>query len=182
MTKTVHPEPPRRTRDDHVSLDRSSLHLSLPHTRAVCLALSRLARAALSAASPRFKRLDHSVAPNRRGDGGAHGRCGSRRGDAARGHAGRATTFSCRIYEGPNPNTCFARELKMVDPRGSGQLFFMFIRPQPYTCLGIECHTHAHTDTHTDPLHARHPLRREPDERSITPQRPPQSISSAAPR
>ena len=27
----------------------------------------------------------------------------------------------------------------MVDPRGSGLLFFMFIRPQPYTCLGIEC-------------------------------------------
>ena len=26
----------------------------------------------------------------------------------------------------------------MVDPRGSGLLFFMFIRPQPYTCLGIE--------------------------------------------
>ena len=24
-------------------------------------------------------------------------------------------------------------------PRGSGLLFFMFIRPQPYTCLGIEC-------------------------------------------
>ena len=27
----------------------------------------------------------------------------------------------------------------MVDPRGRGLLFFMFIRPQPYTCLGIEC-------------------------------------------
>ena len=28
----------------------------------------------------------------------------------------------------------------MVDPRGSGPLFFMFIRPhEPYTCLGIEC-------------------------------------------
>ena len=26
----------------------------------------------------------------------------------------------------------------MVDPRGSGLLFFMFIRPHPYTCLGIE--------------------------------------------
>ena len=26
-----------------------------------------------------------------------------------------------------------------LDPRGSGLLFFMFIRPQPYTCLGIEC-------------------------------------------
>jgi hypothetical protein len=26
----------------------------------------------------------------------------------------------------------------MVDPRGSGLLFFMCIRPQPYTCLGIE--------------------------------------------
>ena len=26
----------------------------------------------------------------------------------------------------------------MVDPRGRGLLFFMFIRPQPYTCLGIE--------------------------------------------
>ena len=25
-----------------------------------------------------------------------------------------------------------------LDPRGSGLLFFMFIRPQPYTCLGIE--------------------------------------------
>ena len=25
----------------------------------------------------------------------------------------------------------------MVDPRGSGLLFFMFIRPHPYTCLGI---------------------------------------------
>ena len=30
----------------------------------------------------------------------------------------------------------------MVDPRGSGLLFFMFIRPQPYTCLGIEWLTH----------------------------------------
>ena len=182
MTKTVHPEPPRRTRDDPVSLDRSSLHLSLPHTRAVCLALSRLARAALSAASPRFKRLDHSVAPNRRGDGGAHGRCGSRRGDAARGHAGRATTFSCRIVRRPQSKHLFPRELKMVDPRGSGQLFFMFIRPQPYTCLGIECHTHRRTRIHTRIHFTRHPLRREPDERSITPQRPPQSISSAAPR
>ena len=27
----------------------------------------------------------------------------------------------------------------LLDPRGSGLLFFMFIRPQPYTCLGIEC-------------------------------------------
>ena len=27
----------------------------------------------------------------------------------------------------------------MVDPRGSGLLFFMFIRPHPYTCLGNEC-------------------------------------------
>jgi hypothetical protein len=26
----------------------------------------------------------------------------------------------------------------MADPRGGGLLFFMFIRPQPYTCLGIE--------------------------------------------
>ena len=26
----------------------------------------------------------------------------------------------------------------MVDPRGSRLLFFMFIRPPPYTCLGIE--------------------------------------------
>ncbi len=26
----------------------------------------------------------------------------------------------------------------MVDPRGSGLLFFMFIRPHPYTCLGTE--------------------------------------------
>ena len=26
----------------------------------------------------------------------------------------------------------------LLDPRGSGLLFFMFIRPQPYTCLGIE--------------------------------------------
>ena len=25
-----------------------------------------------------------------------------------------------------------------LDPRGSGLLFFMFTRPQPYTCLGIE--------------------------------------------
>jgi hypothetical protein len=25
-----------------------------------------------------------------------------------------------------------------LDPRGSGLLFFMFIRPHPYTCLGIE--------------------------------------------
>ena len=25
-----------------------------------------------------------------------------------------------------------------LDPRGSGLRFFMFIRPQPYTCLGIE--------------------------------------------
>ena len=25
-----------------------------------------------------------------------------------------------------------------LDPRGSGLLFFMFIRPQPYTCLGME--------------------------------------------
>ena len=135
MTKTVHPEPPRRTRDDHVSLDRSSLHLSLPHTRAVCLALSRLARAALSAASPRFKRLDHSVAPNRRGDGGAHGRCGSRRGDAARGHAGRATTvFMSYRTKAPIQTYLFRAncQLKMVDPRGSGQLFFMFIRPKPY--------------------------------------------------
>ena len=67
---------------------------------------------------------------------------------------GAQLRFHVVSYEGPNPNTCFTRELKMVDPRGSGQLFFMFIRPQPYTCLGIECHTHAHTDTHTDPLHA----------------------------
>jgi hypothetical protein len=28
---------------------------------------------------------------------------------------------------------------RLLDPRGSGLLFFMFIRPQPYTCLGIEC-------------------------------------------
>ena len=27
---------------------------------------------------------------------------------------------------------------RLLDPRGSGLLFFMFIRPQPYTCLGIE--------------------------------------------
>ena len=27
----------------------------------------------------------------------------------------------------------------MVDPKGSGLLFFMFLRAQPYTCLGIEC-------------------------------------------
>ena len=34
-----------------------------------------------------------------------------------------------------------------LDPRGSGLLFFMFIRPQPYTtCLGIECPT-VHPDT-----------------------------------
>jgi len=26
----------------------------------------------------------------------------------------------------------------LLDPRGSGQLFFMFIRPHPYTCLGID--------------------------------------------
>jgi hypothetical protein len=26
----------------------------------------------------------------------------------------------------------------MLDTRGSGLLFFMFIRPQPYTCLGSE--------------------------------------------
>ena len=33
----------------------------------------------------------------------------------------------------------------MVDPRGSGLLFFMFIRPHPYTCLGIECQGSAPT-------------------------------------
>jgi hypothetical protein len=27
----------------------------------------------------------------------------------------------------------------MVDPWGSGLIFFMFKRAQPYTCLGIEC-------------------------------------------
>ena len=27
---------------------------------------------------------------------------------------------------------------RLLDPRGSGLLFFMFIRPQPYICLGIE--------------------------------------------
>jgi hypothetical protein len=26
----------------------------------------------------------------------------------------------------------------ILDPRGSGLLFFMFLRAQPYTCLGIE--------------------------------------------
>ena len=37
-----------------------------------------------------------------------------------------------------------------VDPRGSGLLFFMFIRPQPYTCLGIECAvSRRSSDTHT---------------------------------
>ena len=35
------------------------------------------------------------------------------------------------------PYTCLGIDL--VDPRGSGLLFFMFIRAQPYTCLGIEC-------------------------------------------
>jgi len=29
--------------------------------------------------------------------------------------------------------------IRPLDPRGSGLLFFMFIRPHPYTCLGIEC-------------------------------------------
>lgn len=45
---------------------------------------------------------------------------------------GAQLRFHVVSYEGPNPNTCFTRELKMVDPRGSGQLFFMFIRPKPY--------------------------------------------------
>jgi len=29
-------------------------------------------------------------------------------------------------------------EKSHLDPRGSGLLFFMFIRPHPYTCLGNE--------------------------------------------
>jgi hypothetical protein len=32
---------------------------------------------------------------------------------------------------------CRVCVLTLLDPRGSGLLFFMFIRPQPYTCLGI---------------------------------------------
>ena len=41
----------------------------------------------------------------------------------------------------PEHACCRARGfvIALLDPRGSGLLFFMFIRPQPYTCLGIEC-------------------------------------------
>jgi len=33
---------------------------------------------------------------------------------------------------------CWGLKYSSLDPRGSGLLFFMFIRPHPYTCLGIE--------------------------------------------
>ena len=44
---------------------------------------------------------------------------------------------SAALGEAPNLAPS-ARTVHGLDPRGSGPLFFMFIRPQPYTCLGIE--------------------------------------------
>jgi hypothetical protein len=49
-------------------------------------------------------------------------------------HERRRPPISIRIWRGHSRAACWHGGL---DPRGSGLLFFMFIRPQPYTCLGI---------------------------------------------
>jgi hypothetical protein len=97
---------------------------------ATSLALCARARHLVPARGFAFSRV--AICPAR--PRGAARAARSRRGNQLRRDVTPNTTS-------PGPSSvsyiCHLRS-RNVDPRGSGLLFFMFIRPQPYTCLGIE--------------------------------------------